>query len=535
MKLWAVDGKDVEVGSARVRSIIYKESRAVSNFLRDTSANEVLLAGPKGFGKTVLLRTKRKMMERSAGYVLIPKDHLVDKPAASPPTFPRDSNALHEDEQYWRILWLIAITFAVLKFHKFKIDDLNCQSLRVIFDKEKVISPCDIFSQLMSLQYVEYLAAYEDLRKEITPSIRLIQGPVAVFIDNVDEFFEAAIASERGSTASKNVKNDYWYRAQLGLAAAAREINGINNHIKVYASIRQEVFQSKLGRDPLSLQMRGSTVSLRYDKNELLTIFGLTAALENSDNLSSPNAKDVIAKFVGSENMMFFNHQVGAFEDFRDFMLRHTLWRPRDLMAIGRRILILSRDRTVAKLHGVINEEASKLAQDYMNECRPHVSRLNQDVLYPLIDTNVLTRKRIKEEISHIYDMRLNAINGTLEQENYPFSDMYRLGLLGYVRHSRDRQGNVQHFQLPGDTGLEDRDVLPLAEFYLIHPVLYDIINNYTHTMFRNLNRLNVIGKDMPWHTKADVGFVLRGDVVKYSEIMNNPDLSHIWDDNIRG
>ena len=46
-----------------------------------------------------------------------------------------------------------------------------------------------------------------------------------------------------------------------------------------------------------------------------------------------------------------------------------------------------------------------------------------------------------------------------------------------------------------------------------------------------NLNRLNVIGKDMPWHTKADVGFVLRGDVVKYSEIMNNPDLSHIWDD----
>ena len=261
MKLWAVDGKDVEVRSARVRSIIYKESRAVSNFLRDTSANEVLLAGPKGFGKTVLLRTKRKMMEAdSAGYVLIPKDHLVDKPAASPPTFPRDSNALHEDEQYWRILWLMAgVTFAVLKFHKFKIDDLNCQSLRVIFDKEKVISPCDIFSQLMSLQYVEYLAAYEDLRKEITPSIRLIQGPVAVFIDNVDEFFEAAIASERGSTASKNVKNDYWYRAQLGLAAAAREINGINNHIKVYASIRQEVFQSKLGRDPLSLQMRGST------------------------------------------------------------------------------------------------------------------------------------------------------------------------------------------------------------------------------------------------------------------------------------
>jgi class 3 adenylate cyclase len=81
----------------------------------------------------------------------------------------------------------------------------------------------------------------------------------------------------------------------------------------------------------------------------------------------------------------------------------------------------------------------------------------------------------------------------------------------------------VQYFRHPGEVPLDRDDVLPDAEYFLIHPSLDLLIGSYNPEYFRNLDKLNVIGADRPWRAARQIQFVLKGDVRGAGAILQDP------------
>src|SRR5258708_24589209 len=81
------------------------------------------------------------------------------------------------------------------------------------------------------------------------------------------------------------------------------------------------------------------------------------------------------------------------------------------------------------------------------------------------------TLKRMAE--TYVPQMQLKQADGF---DPHPFCALYRLGLLGIVRRSRE-QKDVQIFWRPHDIDHEVTQLtLPAERFYLSHPALDDII-----------------------------------------------------------
>jgi len=404
MTPWIIDAKDIEVtGLSDFRESLFHTNAQINRFLNDESKEQVLVVGPKGFGKTLLLKVKRKGMERGS-YTFFPEDAFVDKPIGTPHIFAfRDFQDLLEKDEYWRHVWLIAVILSLLKIQRVKVSFKSVQ-LEGFYQNLNIVSCCDMFDRVLTLSRHEYFKAYEDLRNELIPLFRKIHTPIAMFIDNVDEYFEQAIAVIDQGHTIHNVRKSYWYFAQIGLASAARELNGLNNHIKICVSIRQEVFQVLRSTDPMAMQLRGSAIEIAYDKEDIIEILKKNITAEASSKCSEPRSSNLISKFFGSENRYIIHNYTGEEERIEEYLMRHTLWRPRDIAMMGKRISDIDPvRRTVVKLREIINQGGSFIAETYLTECRPHITNFREEVLYPLFSSNVFDRAAL-EEMSRAYN-----------------------------------------------------------------------------------------------------------------------------------
>ena len=80
----------------------------VSSFLARDSARTVV-AGPKGSGKTLLIKFKRKSLE-NLGYKLLPENQLLDVAPGKPLAFDDGQlDYIRQHKEFWSILWQIAI------------------------------------------------------------------------------------------------------------------------------------------------------------------------------------------------------------------------------------------------------------------------------------------------------------------------------------------------------------------------------------------------------------------------------------------
>jgi hypothetical protein len=529
MTPWIIDAKDIEItGVSDFRESLFHSNAQISRFLNDESKEQLLVVGPKGFGKTLLLKVKRKGMERGS-YTFFPEDALVDKPIGTPHIFAfRDLQDLLEKDEYWRHVWLIAIIISLLKIQRVKVGFKSVQ-LEGFYQNLNIISCCDMFDRVLTLSRSEYYKAYEDLRNELIPLFRKLHTPIAMFIDNVDEYFEQAIAVIDQGRTVHNVRKSYWYFAQIGLASAARELNGLNNHIKICVSIRQEVFQGLKTTDPMAMQLRGSAIEIAYDKEDIIEILKKNMAAESPSKCAEPKSSDLFLRFFGSENRFIIHTYTGEEERIEDYLMRHTLWRPRDIAIMGKRISDIDpARRTIVKLREVINQTAAFIAETYLTECRPHIANLREEVLYPLLPSNIFNRDTL-EEISRVYNDSLNIVRDSQGEQNHVFWQLYRLGLLGYVKHGKKSDSSMQYFSAPGEQPLDNEGAVPHAHAYLIHPILYERIAKYNHVFFDRLDHLNIVGRGRPWRELADILFVVKGDVVNYSEIMKNADLADVF------
>lgn len=523
MKPWVVDAKDIEPEDLdQFHGQLLHLNSQIADFLDPSSTEEMLIIAPKGFGKTLLLKAKRQSMRQRYG-TMLPERALVDKPSANPDLMShREYGAVRETEAYWKALWSIALTLAVEK-HLGVCPPLS-GPLEKVVRNENLRSACDLFTNLLALPRDAYFAAFKDYVAHLLPVFRRIHSSIAMYVDNIDEYFEDFLAAElEGSEEQRAIYRSYWHFAQVGIALAARDLHAINNHIKIFASIRKEVFQRSFLGNPLGLQLAGSALDLRYAPDDLIEIIRKNIDAERKRNLVDPAAKDPWVRFLGAGATSIVHQTTGDEEDVAAFWIRHTFRRPRDIAFIGRDLAAIDpRRRTRETIRRQIATSAAAIAQGFITEMAPHLPQLDREILFRLIRRNAIPRAEL-ELLELEYDELFAARHGGGPVRCHAFVSMFKIGLLGYVGTHPETAELIQYFRYPGEVPLDRNDVLPDAETFLVHPSLDLLIGGYNPDYFRHLDKLNVIGADRPWRSARQTQFVLKGDVRGAGAIFQDP------------
>jgi class 3 adenylate cyclase len=528
MQAWIIDANDMDAEDIlNFQSNLLHPNPDIRSFLKPENKGTSIVIAPKGFGKTLLLKAKRLSIQDTIAHILPSGSALVDKPSGSPSIIPTtEYGELRDQEGYWRSIWLVSFTIAVLRVASGSSMD-GSRALKSILDNENLISVCDIFDHVLSAPVASYHQLNNDYNDVLLPRFRRLHESVAVFIDNIDEYYEGVlreISAKTDRRPSGRIKRSFWHLAQYGIAAAARELNHINTHIKIYVSIRKEVLQGIIGDTHFGQQLRSKSILVSYSHGDLLEIIAKNIANSDTENLAQPQSRNEnpIAAFFGP--LARVTHPTtGDEEGVLDFWLRHTLGRPRDVAAIGKALSSLPpASRTERRVREVVRLEAKLIAKTYLGEMSPHLEGFDHDLLLPLIDKNVLSADDLKV-ISSSYAQAYQKAHGTVAAHtDHPFCALFKLGLLGYVGRDPEINDDVQIFRLPGEDPLDNIRVLPVARTYLVHPSLDDLIAERNPRYFESLNDRNVIGRGRRWFRKRVISYVLKGDVKGYSAIMRD-------------
>jgi class 3 adenylate cyclase len=302
------------------------------------------------------------------------------------------------------------------------------------------------------------------------------------------------------------------------------QLRRINHHIKVFAAVRKEAYARLAKTTVMAQQYRGSAVDISYSRQSLREIFLNNVRLLKSDTMVRPERlrADPLEAFLGQTTVTdaYTREEEGSFE----FIYRHTLLRPRDLMTIGQRLAALppNERRSELRFKQVVHQAATEIAYEYLAEIAPHIGNLELEQLLLRLPSNVLTR----EQIETVFLEHSIATGG---EEKHVFCALYRVGLLGYVHYDRVRGEWAQHFLRPGEATLEPDGMLPQATHYLLHPVLHDVIGRLNPAYLQHIHRDNIVGYGRPWRETESAAraisvqtcCVLKADVYGYGSLMH--------------
>ena len=185
-------------------------------------------------------------------------------------------------------------------------------------------------------------------------------------------------------------------------------------------------------------------------------------------------------------------------------------------MTIGRKLSELSpeerRQEDLAKK--AIQEGATAIAHEYINEIQPYLGGIDLRRLFGLLDRNVLVR----DDCERIF-LEYADSTDSFDEPHHVFSALFRAGLLGVVDVDLATGRTVQKFLLPGERAFEHGDGLPDSSHYLVHPILTALIAEGNPGYARNLDRGNEIGAGRAWvEAGADeLMCAMRGDILHFS------------------
>src|SRR6185295_4331273 len=173
----------------------------------------------------------------------------------------------------------------------------------------------------------------------LVPRLRALNAPLAIFIDGIDEYFNKHVEDLPASpSVTGELSPSVWYFAQLGLVEVAYQLRRINHHLKVFAAIRKEAYSRWPQRTAMVQQYRGSAVDIVYTPESLREIFVNNVRLVHAERVrASP-----LEAFLG--RLSVTDVHTREEEDAFEYVCRHTLLRPRDLMTIGERLTALRPD-----------------------------------------------------------------------------------------------------------------------------------------------------------------------------------------------
>lgn len=526
MRAWTVDADDIRVADDFDESLLHRTPE-IDSFLTPDRDDKFIVIATKGFGKTLLLKAKRILYQRDGRSGCLPAGNLLDKPIGDK-IFSREALAFFAASALpWSKLWLTAIAVATLK-HAGEVHDLKVNPrLAGLIDDGRLHGVIDHFVRLLDFTPSELQRCATDTDGHLVPRLRAVKSSLAIFIDGVDEYFNKHV-EDRGVSASVTgeLSPNIWYFAQLGLVEVAYQLRRINHHLKIFAAVRKEAYARLPQRTAMSQQFRGSAVDIVYSRESLREIFVNNIRLLKADRMVLPERwrAHPLEAFLGRTHVT--HTYTREEEDAFDYVCRHTLLRPRDLMTIGERLGALRPEerRDEYRLKEEVNLAATEIAYEYLAEIAPHVGDLDLDRFLRRLPGHILTR----EEIELLFEAHHGADEG--REAKHVFCALHRVGLLGYVHHDRVRGETVQRFLRPGEATLDPDGVLPRATHYLVHPVLSEVIGRANPAYLQRIDRVNIVGYGRPWRESATVDHtlqirplcVLKADVHGFGTLMRS-------------
>ena len=532
MRAWTIDAAKI-LQSKPKPALEFKEvisTNKIRMFLERDDLNFVV--APKGFGKTLLLIAKRLQFHKKekGGFTLIPSHGLlvdVPKGGAANLEWSRGTINFFTDRRNWEGIWRVCLSLSIVRALK---------NANISLDAEGLVSKLsehDETKRTEQFEHLQRLLAYDTLdtpldflncilstfsKKELRGILRELEyldqiiarvhTPIAIFIDNVDEYFEEHLEKGRGSysPAIRGVfDTQMWGLSQRGLMFAVKTMCRNNHHLDIYTSIRKEAY-AELNATTLE-NLRGSCLDdLQYSKLKLQEILVENIRKTPHEFLFDITQLDSapLRALCGLDRL--HHDLVDRNEGLFDYIYRHTLKRPRDIIRIGREIAMSDREeRTPTRIKEIINSVATHTARDYIKLSLPHTDFEREDdflAFLQLIPHNILTYESLR--------MICSCVNGgcnNLACDScvgiHPFCDLYRLGLLGIVKYYRPIRQHHQRFLAPGEKSLGHRRILPInrsldSGFYIIHPLLNELIGGDPHV---RINGSIVIGDREPWST----------------------------------
>ena len=487
MRAWTVDADDIRVAEDFDESLLHRTPE-IDAFLGEGSDAKFIVIGTKGFGKTLLLKAKRILVQREGKTVCLPSGNLLDKPIGDK-IFGRESIAFFSASPLpWAKVWLAAIALATLKQAGEAAGLKVNPRLANLVNDTQLHSAIDHFVRLLDFSPGDLQRCATDTDGHLVPRLRALKSTITFFIDGIDEYFNKHVEElPNHPSVTGELSPEVWYYAQLGLVEVAYQLRRINHHLKVYASIRKEAYARLPRRTAMAQQYRGSAVDIAYAPDSLREIFVNNVRQVKAERMVHPGRvrQNPISAFFGRASVT--DTYTLEEEDVFEYLCRHTLLRPRDLMTMGERLAALRPDerRNEHRLKDTVNLVATEIAQEYLAEIAPYVGELGEldlDPLFARLPCPVLTRSELD----------------ALDAERLVHT-LHRVGLLGYVQHDLARGEWRQRFMRPGEATFDAGGVLPQATHYLVHPVLTPVIGRLNPGFVQRIDRINIIGYDRPW------------------------------------
>jgi class 3 adenylate cyclase len=522
MRAWTVDADDIRVAEDFDESLLHRTPE-IDGFLTPDRDDKFIVIGTKGFGKTLLLKAKRILYQRGGHALCLPSGNLLDKPIGDK-IFSREAIAFFAASSLpWSKVWLAAIAVAVLK-HAGADGGLKVNAkLSSLIGDNHLHSVIDHFVRLLDFTPSELQRIATDTDGHLVPRLRAVKTPLAIFIDGIDEYFNKHVEDiPVNASVTGELSPEVWYFAQLGLVEVAYQMRRINHHLKVFAAIRKEAYARLPKRTAMSQQYRGSAVDIAYSPESLREIFVNNILLVKLDRMVFPARvrANPLEAFLGRTTVT--DAYTRGEEDVFEYVCRHTLLRPRDLMTIGDRLSALRPDerRDENRLKEAVNQAASEIAHEYLAEIAPYVGDLELDRLFHCLPGHILTRAEV-EQIFEDYNPEAN-------EGEHVLHSLYRVGLMGYVQHDLVRGDWRQRFLRPGEATFDQNGILPRATHYLIHPVLSDVIGHVNPAFLQRIDRSNIVGYERSWLEPGNVDraetartcCVLKADVHGFGSLM---------------
>ena len=461
------------------------------------------IVGPKGSGKTLLLLKKAIEQRRGGDGICVPGEpHTpVDKftgAVHSGRQFDRRFTDTSDHHLAWTSVWKNAIYRAII--HQVRDDILLATKPKdnlasrdsweesvdrqkfvqartlindaIIDDSPIVQTPYDYFMEVCSWLDDSRQRGLDQLRhdnRRFSGLIKLLRMPIYVFLDNLDDYYET--------------EPTLWFNSMYGQFRAVREISLEHLNLNVFTSIREDVYNQF--DDEMRLQYYDYVCPLRYDRNELLSIFSAHITLLDDDLLEQPSLKETQPwrAFFGEATSISTNSH-GPDEDVRDYIYRHTLGRPRDIIHIGTRLLnrLPREGRKVRVVRDTVFEASTDIARQYLAETKPLTDpRFDiEEFVREFFPADIVAKEDIGTlEENYVRKVREKSFyeRGEISDIAQPFATMYELGLLGRIDKDHATDELIQLFERPGQAGTTGRErELPDSSQYLLHPILTNLI-----------------------------------------------------------
>lgn len=497
--VWIAHADMIDFQDDQIQKFLYT-NKVIDDFL---SANQSMgVSATKGMGKTFLIKMKRFQMQKTKdkSVMLLPLDRMVD--VSAPIYLNKGQLSLLSSYDNWVDLWISIVSIYLLSLNNFSyiLSDIDLEKLPPFVKKILFQKYIGIFDVLATVLINE---SKKNLRDTIRASAFLfnkvneIKQSVCIFVDKLEEPFNRQIYTQSISKAAQGTTNQsVWAFAQVSFAEMTYRFLA-RNHIKFFYTLRQEALIGIELFSRESSKILDGLCKLSYTSTELYAMYKQYIENESDDNLfdASLKFKNPNQAFI---NTNFMPHRSGINEELWDYIYRHTLQRPRDIMEICNSLCrYLVHDRTLCNrtdgtkermIRKWVNEHSTMFCRTYLYDVEPFMNNNENDFFVEgllnvcrNLNSNIFIMDALKYACKQGNAEKCSGNCVTCTQIHY-FSALYNIGLLGAIYVSQGEEDTyrceINHI---GKSVYEARkQTLHDGQLYFAHPGLSNIIRTET-------------------------------------------------------